>query len=39
LRETVAAREPAADLAARIASEDGVSTAVQAIERLATTKP
>jgi UDP:flavonoid glycosyltransferase YjiC (YdhE family) len=39
LRETVAAREPAADLAARIASEDGVSTAVQAIERLATAKP
>jgi sterol 3beta-glucosyltransferase len=36
LRETVAAREPAANLASRIAGEDGVAVAVAEIERLAT---
>lgn len=35
LRETVAARKPAADLAVRLASEDGVTTAVRTLERLA----
>jgi UDP:flavonoid glycosyltransferase YjiC (YdhE family) len=35
LRETVAARQPAADLAVRLAAEDGVAQAVAAIERLA----
>lgn len=34
LRETVAARDPAADLASRIASEDGVAAAVSVIETL-----
>lgn len=36
LRETVAAREPAADLAKRLAAEDGVAAAVSEIERLST---
>jgi sterol 3beta-glucosyltransferase len=39
LRETVAARRPAADLAKQIAAEDGVSAAVQTIERLAAAHP
>lgn len=36
LRETVAARKPAADLAARLRSEDGVTLAVATIEALVT---
>jgi UDP:flavonoid glycosyltransferase YjiC (YdhE family) len=35
LRQTVAARQPAAALAKRLASEDGVALAVAEIERLA----
>ncbi|MGV8850131.1 MAG: glycosyltransferase [Propionibacteriaceae bacterium] len=38
LRETVAAREPAASLAVRLAAEDGVAVAVAEIERLAATR-
>jgi sterol 3beta-glucosyltransferase len=38
LRETVAARGPAADLARRIAGEDGVAVAVAEIERLYATR-
>lgn len=38
LRETVAAREPAAALAKRLAAEDGVALAVAEIERLSTAR-
>lgn len=39
LRATVAAREPASDLAVRVNAEDGVAAAVSTLELLATKRP